>query len=202
MDLGSLFFNLGTLVASVIALIVSSITATRQSRLAWNGNHVPLLNDFLGTYRSKEIRKDEMALWASLEATSHPTDSGFASLPEDLRTQAYTVCMYYQIVSYLVFYEMLDEDLAFLYLHFSLDKTWTLVSPYVYAERHVRGDPYSFFNAFEELSKVFSEKKSDEVFVGMIERYKSRRHRSVPYRRGTYLGRRYKPGGRVTLDYR
>jgi hypothetical protein len=67
----SLIFNLFTATISLLALVVSSLIATRQARYQRSANHVPIMADIMRSFRSAEFREESFmsnlnCLWSML----------------------------------------------------------------------------------------------------------------------------------------
>jgi hypothetical protein len=143
-----IFLNVTAVMASLLALAVSSTFAIRQIRLARQAHQVPAM-DFLWIMRSPKFLRSEEDLWAELP--KQDLSLPFSDLPEALRDEAESILSFYQKVAYLVGLGIVDVRLAILPVHYRAPRTWAAVEPFVRNERIRRGDELAFYNAFEHL---------------------------------------------------
>ena len=143
-----IFLNIIAVMASLLALAVSSTFAIRQIRLARQAHQVPAM-DFLWIMRSPKFLRSEEILW--VELPQQDPSLRFSELPEALRDEAESILSFYQKVAYLVGLGIVDSRLAILPVHYRAPRTWAAVEPFVRNERIHRGDELAFYNAFEYL---------------------------------------------------
>lgn len=143
-----IFLNITAVMASLLALAVSSTFAIRQIRLARQAHQVPAM-DFLWIMRSPKFLRSEEVLW--VELPKQDPSLRFGELPETLRDEAESILSFYQKVAYLVGLGIVDVRLAILPVHYRAPRTWAAVEPFVRNERLHRGDELAFYNAFEHL---------------------------------------------------
>jgi len=143
-----IFLNIIAVMASLLALAVSSTFAIRQIRLARQAHQVPAM-DFLWIMRSPKFLRSEEVLW--VELPQQDPSLRFSELPEALRDEAESILSFYQKVAYLVGLGIVDSRLAILPVHYRAPRTWAAVEPFVRNERIHRGDDLAFYNAFEYL---------------------------------------------------
>src|SRR3954447_4629708 len=143
-----IFLNVTAVMASLLALAVSSTFAIRQIRLARQAHQVPAM-DFLWIMRSPKFLRSEEDLWAELP--KQDLSLPFRDLPEALRDEAESILSFYQKVAYLVGLGIVDVRLAILPVHYRAPRTWAAVEPFIRNERFHRGDELAFYNAFEHL---------------------------------------------------
>ncbi|GAA0925885.1 MULTISPECIES: DUF4760 domain-containing protein [Streptomyces violaceusniger group] len=182
MDTDTLVMNVVTLLISLIAVGVTAIFSVRQVRLMTHANKLPVVLDLFKEWRDPEFVRREQRLWERLPPEPS-AERGFSGLEEPLRSDAYEVCTYYQMLAYLVAFDVIEEDLIFLAVHYRLLKTWEVVEPYVLAERRARGDFYSFMNFFEELALMTSQKSTADVYRSVRGRVFGRGRPRLPARR-------------------
>src|SRR5690349_16382436 len=128
----ALFLNITAVMASLLALAVSSTFAIRQIRLARQAHQVPAM-DFLWIMRSPKFLRSEEILW--VELPKHDPGLRFSELPEDLRDEAESILSFYQKVAYLVGLGIVDLRLAILPVHYRAPRTWAAVEPFIRNER-------------------------------------------------------------------
>lgn len=140
------------LVVSLVALSLSTLIAGRQARLTWGANHIPVILNLLGEYRSGDFARRERRVWESLPGEFDPAE-GMSALPAALQEDVYNVCTFYQTIAYLVAYGVYDDQMAYLSVHYRLLRTWHATEQFIQAERRIRGNPYSFLNFFEDFAR-------------------------------------------------
>ncbi|MEU4240557.1 hypothetical protein [Actinoplanes sp. NPDC026619] len=140
--------SLAALMASILAVSLSSGLALRQQRLAKQANQLPVV-DYLWIMRSPDFLRCEERLWDELPKQDQTLR--FAELPQPLRDETEAICVFYQKVAYLVGLEVVDERLAIVPLAYRGPRSWAAIEPFVANERRARNDELSFYNAFEDL---------------------------------------------------
>jgi hypothetical protein len=143
-----LLLNVTAVMASLLALAVSSTFAIRQIRLAKQAHQLPAM-DFLWVLRSPQFLRTEEVLW--VELPRQDPSLRFSELPVPLKDEAESILSFYQKVAYLVGLGIVDARLAILPVHYRAPRTWAAVEPFIRNERIHRGDELAFYNAFEHL---------------------------------------------------
>jgi hypothetical protein len=151
----SAVLNIVALLASFLALAVSSFLALRQSRLMRDANQLPVVIDLFRELRADTFITREQEIWNSLPGDKDPS-KGFEGIPAPLRTYVYDVCLFYQTVAYLVNFKMIDDKLAYTALHYRILRTWSSVEEFVYGERRLRGGKNTFLNSFEKAANLIN----------------------------------------------
>jgi hypothetical protein len=149
----STVLNIAALFASLLALAISSVLALRQSRLMRDANQLPVVIDLFRELRADTFITREQEIWRSLPGDQDPAQ-GFGGIPTPLRTYVYDVCLFYQTVSYLVKFKMIDDRLVYTALHYRILRTWSSVELFVRGERALRGGENTFLNSFEEVAET------------------------------------------------
>jgi hypothetical protein len=148
----SMALNIAALLASVLALAVSSLLALRQSRLMHDANQLPVVIDLFRELRRDTFITREQEIWSSLPGNVDPSQ-GFGGIPVPLRTYVYDICLFYQTVAYLVNFKVVDQELAYTALHYRILRTWSSVESFVHGERAIRGGENTFLNSFEKVAE-------------------------------------------------
>jgi hypothetical protein len=149
MDKTSLILGIAALIASIAALVTSSLLVIRQIRAAHGANQLPVVFDIFHFMQSSEVwRKEELV---KAELPNHDPDLGFSGLPEPLRSYAHEVSSNYNKVGYLIMLRVVDERIAILPLHYRARAIWAVVHQFVGGERELRNDRNSFMNGLECL---------------------------------------------------
>ncbi|MDQ7808422.1 hypothetical protein Q5425_32210 [Amycolatopsis sp. A133] len=157
MDATIIVLNVSAIVASLLALTMSSLLAIRQHLLIKQQNQIPVFVDLLREARTPEFRHRERRVWNELPTFS--SESGFGGLSDEIRDDAEVVFSYYSTLAYCVAIGVVNPDMAVVPVHYRLLKTWDTLHPFVLAEREARDDGDSFLNLLEDL--VTQAKASD-----------------------------------------
>ena len=155
MDDMSTVLNVAALMASLLALAISSVLALRQSRLMRHANELPVVIDLFRELRADTFIVREQEIWNALPGHKDPS-KGFEGIPAPLRTYVFDISLFYQTVAYLVNFKMIDNRLAYTALHYRILRTWSSVEPFVRGERAIRGGENTFLNSFEKLAKAIT----------------------------------------------
>jgi hypothetical protein len=151
MDALSLLLNVTALVASFASLVIATVIALRQARIAHRANQLPVLLDLIYQQRSLSFRKSEEKLWDDLPRCD--PSAGLGGLREESRDRLFEVALLYQHLAYMIGLGIIDREVAILPMHYRMIRTWDTLAPFVQHERGVRNDPYGFMNAFEYLAE-------------------------------------------------
>ena len=141
--------NMAAIIISLIALMISSYFAIRQSLATKQANQIPVFIDLFKDARNPEFRDRERSLWQDLN--KNDPSLGFSGLPREKRHDAEIVCSYYSTLAYCVTIGIAEHDLAVIPVHYRLLKTWEAVYPFVVAERKIRSDGGSFLTLLEDF---------------------------------------------------
>jgi len=177
-----IFLNFTAVMASLLALAVSSTFAIRQIRLARQAHQVPAM-DFLWIMRSPKFLRTEEVLW--VELPRQDPSLRFSELPEALRDEAESILSFYQKVAYLVGLGIVDRRLAILPVHYRAPRTWAAVEPFVRNERLHRGDELAFYNAFEHLVGAIERADIVRMSNSIFPPHPPRRNAPTPRAAGT-----------------
>lgn len=132
-----------TVVIATVALLASGLAATHQLRLWRLQNSVPVLIDVF-----REFRRDPVIVegrtWIAqqtLPAVSggaseqDGADRGFAALP----SAVWQLSHFYDNLGLLVIQGLIDPSVVNAWLGQPIERAWTILWPYIDAERKVRG---------------------------------------------------------------
>jgi hypothetical protein len=89
--------NLAAVVFSLIAIVASTTTAVRQSKLMEHSNLLPILSDVFGEFRATEFFNDMQYVAHSLWKDFPPSTSQWPDLPED-KTHVRRVADFFNLV--------------------------------------------------------------------------------------------------------
>jgi hypothetical protein len=137
MDRTTIFLNASALVASLAALVVSSLLALRQVGIMRRSNHLPVILEHFRELRASDFSQVEIGLWDHLG--DHDPSLGFRNLPEPIRTDAYRISLFYQDLGYLIDFGDVDQNLILDALGYRISETWQAVRAHVVGERVIRG---------------------------------------------------------------
>src|SRR5262249_33061697 len=138
MTINATALNVAALIASLLALSVSAVFATRQSAIMKASNHLPVILDYFRELRDHDFIEREFRL---REEIGSPDPSlGFTGLPASIRADAAQVCFFYLSVTYIVEFSGIDEKI-FEYMVARMRFTWNAVRKHVEGERALRNNP-------------------------------------------------------------
>ena len=143
----SLITNLAALTTALVAVVASSVLSARAIRLTHNANHVQVTLSLLAAQRTGEFFAKEKRLWDELP--THDPSMGFMDLPENIRSDAIDVGLYYQALAYISEYGFADRDFMIVQTKYRMLRTWKTIRPFVDGERRLRGGSDTFMNAYE-----------------------------------------------------
>ena len=143
----SLFVNVASLLASLVALAVSAVLVGRQSTIMRHANEVPLLLESFKEYRSAEFQRNEHYVVHQL-GRDHAPELGVTGLPEEARIPAQALVTFFNVLGTLLVFDMADEAVIVPFFGFRVRTAWSALAPYVSHERKIRDD--DFYGAFFE----------------------------------------------------
>ena len=128
--------QVAALVLSIIALVVSLLTGTRQLLLARQANSMRVLVDMFKEHRDEHLAMARHFVFSEL--ADYDVEDGLASLPEDKRQLVRDLSWYYDNIGALVAHNVVDIEPVSGYLGGALTEVWHKMRPLVDAERNKR----------------------------------------------------------------
>jgi hypothetical protein len=147
--------NFISLVASLLALFISSLLAWRSVEATRNANNLAVVVQLLEQQRSASFIDHEEKLWAYLPGRDPA--GGLAALKSPEKEHLREVLMLYQTIAYLAEHGIAERRILVLETRYRLNRTWNASRPYILAERIARGDELSYLNTLE----IFVRKAND-----------------------------------------
>lgn len=141
--------SISSLVASFMALGLSTWIAFRQARIMRHSYEVPLLVETFKEYRSPAYQRYEHYVVNEL-ATEHSPELGLAGLPEEARVAATSLVTFFNIIGSFLVFNMIDESHVVPLFAYRANQAWNALEPYILRERQIRGDGV-FASYFEDL---------------------------------------------------
>jgi hypothetical protein len=138
MDASSIL-NVLAVAVSFGALAVSLVFATRQTRIMWQSNQVPLFVDLITEFRSKEFQHAEQYVLHKL-GKEHSPDNGLLGLPDPARFAAATVQSFFGTVGQPVMHGIISEASTVSTIGQRGSRVWDELEPFIAEERRIRGD--------------------------------------------------------------
>lgn len=123
-------------VLSIVALLVSLLTGTRQLILTRQANSIRLLVDMFKEHRDEHLAAARHFVFSEL--SDYDVKDGLASLPEDKRQLVRDLSWYYDNIGALVVHNVVDIEPVSGYLGGALTEVWQKMCPLVEAERNKR----------------------------------------------------------------
>lgn len=145
----TIVLSLAALAVPLTALIISIPLALRQLRLISGGNHLPVVLEAFKETRSAAWFEAQEYVLTEL-AKEHESDCGHRGLPEQARTHANTIGLFYDDLGKLVAHGMIDQSLIIGAYGTNIVRLWDALAPYVYTERRQHG--LHFWIYFEDLA--------------------------------------------------
>jgi hypothetical protein len=140
-----------SLTLSVLATLVSSLIAVRQSKLMRHTNLVPVVVDMFRDFRDPEFKVHmgyvQHSLWKEYD---HAT-AGTSELGEEARSHVAPVMNFFNTIGLLVAQGVIDGSVPSSSMGGSILRAWSRIGPFIRTERAHRKDPnYSIY--FEDLA--------------------------------------------------
>jgi hypothetical protein len=163
---GAILSNIAALAFSLLAIITSTITALRQTRIMQNANLLPIIAEVFDRFRESDFKQHlgyvSTELWEQ-----HPPTKGipFDDLPEEARRHATPVASFFGLVGMLAANGMISDLMVASYMGRSIVRAWTHLEPYIRNERERRGDPnwYLFFEHLASIVTAYPPSKIDST---------------------------------------
>ncbi|MEW2398109.1 hypothetical protein [Streptomyces sp. NPDC046862] len=151
----SVVFNVVTTAVAVVAVVTSIVFGARQARIAQHANHISVMVDLLGEFRSAEFHEQHDYVCTRLGVENDP-EAGVRGLPGEAKAAFYSVVYYYQSFANLAVFGLLDETLMATVLRTRITSVWNAVRPFVERERELRGEggDGTYLSIFEELARL------------------------------------------------
>ena len=151
MDLGAVL-NTAALLLSIIALTVSTIFAHRQLATARTSNLTLVTIELLTREcRTDEFLESEEYVLNKLSA-EHKPDRGVGGLPFSARKHVQRIGLYYSGLGMMSVFRVVDDKLLIATVSYRVRKAWSILCPYVMAEREIRQG--TFLSYFEHLASI------------------------------------------------
>ncbi|MFB9238742.1 hypothetical protein ACFFWC_24980 [Plantactinospora siamensis] len=149
MDAG-LVFNASAVAISLMALAVSTLLTVWQLRAARSSNLTLVALELLTREcRSEEFLESEDFVLNRLQA-EHSPDGGVFGLPFSARKHVQRIGQYYAGLGMISVFHAVDDSLLLGAVHWRVRVAWSILQPYVMAERALRKNRYLSY--FEHLA--------------------------------------------------
>jgi Domain of unknown function (DUF4760) len=143
--------NFAAVAFSLVAIVTSTTTAVRQSKLMEHANLLPVLSDLFGEFRAPEFFSNMQYISHSLWKDFPPSTTQWPDLHED-KTHVRRVAGFFNLVGVLVANGIIGELLVASYMGASVLRAWKYLGPYIQNDRSRRQDP-NWFLFFENLAQ-------------------------------------------------
>ncbi|MFI6014097.1 hypothetical protein ACIBAG_35745 [Streptomyces sp. NPDC051243] len=137
----STLINIGTVVVSVSALVISSWLARNQFTAQRHGNHVGPVLELLSEFRSLDFQRNYA--FVRDELPQLPSDNGISGLDEDVQRKIYDIGYFFQLWAVLAYLDIMDERFVNALLRRRYLEIWSALQPFVAKERELLGVPDS-----------------------------------------------------------
>jgi hypothetical protein len=171
--------NVGAVVVSISAAVVSTWLARHQFRAQRYSNYVDPLIDLLNEFRSLEFHRDYAYVCQELPKQS--SEHGISGLAEEAQRRIYNIGYLFQLYAILAQLDIVDHRFVGALLRRRYVEVWAALRPFVERERELqRLPPESILNWLEVFATTVSRLPADEV-ARLRARHQGRRQ----YRRAT-----------------
>ncbi|MEV4297916.1 DUF4760 domain-containing protein [Microbispora rosea] len=167
--------NVAALAISLTALVISVLLTLRQIRLASGGIHLPVVLEAFNHSRSATWFKAQEYVLTTL-AREYQAERGWRGLPEQARSYANTIGLFYDDLGKLVAHGMIDQSLVIGSYGTNIVRLWDALAPYAYTERRKHG--LHFWIYFEDLAARTASTPPASVYADL--RLRSRPPRQKP----------------------
>jgi hypothetical protein len=151
MDAG-VALNATAVMISLIALAISTTTTISQLRMTRSSNLTLVTLELLTREsRTDEFLESEDFILHRL-SNEHSPDVGVFSLPFEARKHVQRIGQYYAGLGMILVFRAVDSALLLGAIHWRVQVAWSLLGPYVVAERALRNNQYLSY--FEHLACV------------------------------------------------
>lgn len=141
-----------SVIVSIMALIVSTVVAVRQFRLARGAAHLNLGVDVLSRCLDGDYAESERIVNSELPAEAVP----MVDLPGDVNRHAYRVATLYQMVGYLSAIGSTDRQNIRFFFGVNAVRAWKSLEPHILAQRETYPSLVGY-RFFEDLAARSSE---------------------------------------------
>jgi hypothetical protein len=147
----STVLNVIALAISLLALLVSSVLAFRQTQVQRQANHA-LVMDLIREGRQRDWHVAYDYVCTSLPAIHEP-NCGVSGLPEEAQGHFYNVAYYYHSFALMVALGVLDERQVIWLFRHRVITVWRSIQPYVERERAANANvPGNWLRTLEEFA--------------------------------------------------
>ena len=154
MDAGNLM-NVMALGTSVAALLSSVFFSGRQLRISQTANNTMVAVEMLSRERRTDEFMDSEDYVLHRLTTEHAPDEGVYALPIEARRHVTRIALYYNSLGQLAANRAVDPWLVVSTAAYRTRQAWTILEPYVRAERATGSTRY--MSHFEHLAHLASE---------------------------------------------
>ncbi|MER5468294.1 hypothetical protein ABZX90_16835 [Streptomyces sp. NPDC002935] len=133
---GSTYLNIAAISISIAALVAAVWFARQQVRIAREANHLPVLVELLGQFRSVELNDHYLYVCTKLHE-EHPPElgQGISGLPLHAKEAVYDVAYFLQTFAGMTSMGITSEEQVVALLHTRVPQVWNAIAPYVEKER-------------------------------------------------------------------
>jgi hypothetical protein len=163
MGVGNVIFNVAALAFSFGAILISAISAQRQTADARRANYILFVSELGQRYRSGDFRKAQD--YISTELSKFDPVLGIYNLPDPARGYVLLVGGFYQDLGLLALTGALNEDIAVATYYSGIKEAWLALEPYIRGERETRRSrgAGSMWGSFEHIAVYVESVPFDKV---------------------------------------
>jgi hypothetical protein len=163
MNISSTIYNVAALTFSFVAIIISIISAFRQTADVRRSNLMLYMTERGQFFRSPVYR--EAREYVMTQLSQYDPSVGIYDLPKPAIDYVLQVGGFYQDIGALVVTGVIQEDLAAALYYMGVKETWTALEPYILGERELRSAKGygNFWGSFEHLAAYVNSVPHEKV---------------------------------------
>jgi hypothetical protein len=164
MDMTTAVYSTIALVFSLVAIVISVVSALRQTSDVRRSNLMLYMTEKGQFYRSKSYRKARDYIITELPQFD-PAAVGVYGLPEPAIDHVLLVGGFYQDIGTLAVTRVIQEDLAAALYYTGVKEMWQALEPYIQGERAIRQAKGlgSFWGSFEDIAAYVNSVPHEQV---------------------------------------
>ncbi|MCZ2807590.1 hypothetical protein O2W18_20990 [Modestobacter sp. VKM Ac-2983] len=140
------------IVISLIALAVSVLSSRRALRATRASHSLTVVTDVLDRLHEPQYADAVKKVREGGFLEGIDPDGGYDAMPGDKRALALWLTEYFDDLGKLVAYGVIDEDLVLGSYGNSIDRSWTTLRGFIYAQRRFNGTQFNSY--FEHLAQL------------------------------------------------
>ena len=147
----------GSALLALVAIVVSLFVARSQNSLARREQLFPVVGELLSEFRASEFKRRLVYIETQLSLDCPPDTRGSYTMTHSAFETIRPAMSYFNNIGLLVFHKTVAPETVSSLMGGSIVNAWQVLAPYIYSERHRRGDDPNYYGYFEHLAVVVRE---------------------------------------------